>query len=137
MLNDQQHTLLEQQNTLKCQTDTLEEQNDKILEQQKLLEKQQQDINKANQGLMEAKGISQEQAQQLVGCVKLVQQAEKRISETNQFLKLTIEEELQDSVERCLGRLNMVSPFQMSASVISNGKSLEIFNLCHSKPKRS
>jgi hypothetical protein len=106
VLNDQQHILLEQQNILKQQTDTLEAQNCKILEQQKLLEKQQQDINKANQGLMEAKGITQEQAQQLVGCVKLVKEAESRISADNQSLRSGIEQKLHDSVEQCLGRLN-------------------------------
>ena len=77
VLHDQQRILLE--------TYTLEEQNRKILEQQKLLEKQQQDINKANQGLMEAKGITQEQAQQLVGCVKLVKEAENRIGASCEY----------------------------------------------------
>lgn len=106
VLNDQQRILLEQQNILKQQADTLEAQNCQILEQQKLLEKQQQDINKANQGLMEAKGITQEQAQQLVGCVKLVKEAESRISAANQSLMSRVEQKLHDSVEQCLGRLN-------------------------------
>ena len=106
VLNDQQRILLEQQNILKQQTDTLAEQNRKILEQQNLLEKQQQDINKANQGLLEAKGITQAQAQQLVGCVKLVKEAENRINETNQALRSGVEQSLHDSVERCLGRLS-------------------------------
>ena len=106
VLNDQQRILLEQQHTLKRQTDTLEGQNRKILEQQKLLEKQQQDINQANQGLMEAKGLTQEQAQQLVGCVKLVREAENRIGAANQTLKSSVEQYLHDSVEQCLDRLN-------------------------------
>lgn len=106
VLNDQQRILLEQQNILKRQTDTLEEQNRKILEQQRLLEKQQQDINKANQGLMDAKGITQEQAQQLVGCVKLIKEAESRIGAANQALRSGVEQYLNDSVERCLGHLN-------------------------------
>lgn len=106
VLTDQQRILLEQQNILKQQTNTLEQQNRKILEQQNLLEKQQQDINKANQGLLEAKGITQEQAQQLVGCVKLVKEAESRISDANQALRLGVEQSLHDSVEQCLGRLN-------------------------------
>lgn len=106
VLNDQQRILLEQQNILKCQTDTLEAQNCKILEQQNLLEKQQQDINKANQGLLEAKGITQEQAQQLVGCVKLVNEAENRITTTNHALRLGVEQDLHDSVERCLEHLD-------------------------------
>lgn len=106
VLNDQQRILLDQQHTLKQQTDTLEEQNRKILEQQKLLEKQQQDINQANQGLMEAKGLTQEQAQQLVGCVKLVKEAESRIDEANQALRSNIEQSLRGSVEQCLERLS-------------------------------
>ena len=106
VLTDQQRILLEQQNILKQQTNTLEQQNRKILEQQNLLEKQQQDINKANQGLLEAKGITQEQAQQLVGCVKLVKEAESRISVESQALKSDVKKSLLDSVEQCLGRLN-------------------------------
>lgn len=106
VLNDQQRILLEQQKILKQQADTLADQNSKILEQQNLLEKQQQDINKANQGLMEAKGITQEQAQQLVGCVKLVKEAESRISADNQSLMSRVEQKLHDSVEQCLGRMN-------------------------------
>jgi hypothetical protein len=106
VLNDQQRILLEQQNILKQQADTLADQNSKILEQQNLLARQQQDINKANQGLMEAKGITQEQAQQLVGCVKLVKEAEIRISAANQSLMSRVEQKLHDSVEQCLGRLS-------------------------------
>ena len=106
VLTDQQRILLEQQNILKQQTNTLEQQNRKILEQQNLLEKQQQDINKANHGLLEAKGITQEQAQQLVGCVKLVKEAESRISVESQALKSDVKKSLLDSVEQCLGRLN-------------------------------
>lgn len=106
VLTDQQRILLEQQNILKQQTNALEQQNWKILEQQNLLEKQQQDINKANQGLLEAKGITQEQAHQLVGCVKLVKEAESRISVDNQALQSDVKKSLHDSVEQCLGRLN-------------------------------
>lgn len=106
ILTDQQRILLEQQQILKQQTNTLERQNQKILEQQNLLEKQQQDINKANQGLLEAKGITQEQAHQLVGCVKLVREAESRISLENQTLQSKVEQSLHDSVEQCLGHLN-------------------------------
>lgn len=105
VLNDQQRVLLDQQNILKRQTDTLEEQNIKILTQQNLLEKQQKDINQANQGLMEAKGLTQEQAQQLVGCVKLVREAENRIGSANQALRSDVEKYLHDSIEQCLERL--------------------------------
>lgn len=105
VLNDQQHILLNQQNILKQQTDTLEEQNSKILEQQKLLEKQQREINQANKGLMEAKGLTQEQAQQLVGCVTRVTEAESRISAANQALRSGVEHYLNESVAQCLGRV--------------------------------
>lgn len=107
VLNDQQRILLNQQNILKQQTDTLEEQNSKILEQQKLLEKQQREINQANEGLMEAKGLTQEQAQQLVGCVKRVTEAESRISAANQALRLGVEHYLNESVAQCLGRVEI------------------------------
>lgn len=105
-LSDQQRILLQQQDILKQQTDTLKEQNNKILEQQSLLEKQQRDINQANQGLLEASGMTQEQAKQLVGCVKLAKEVESNISATNQILRSAVEQSLHDSVERCLGRLH-------------------------------
>lgn len=105
VLNDQQRILLNQQNILKQQTDTLEEQNSKIFQQQKLLEKQQREINQANKGLMEAKGLTQEQAQQLVGCVKRVTEAESRISAANQALRSSVEHYLNESVAQCLGRV--------------------------------
>src|SRR5690606_9176297 len=76
VLHDQQGILLQQQDQLQQQASTLQEQNNQILDQQKALERQQQEINAANKGLMEAKGISQEQAQKLVGCVALVTEAE-------------------------------------------------------------
>jgi hypothetical protein len=106
VLSDQQRILLDQQHTLKHQTDTLQEQNCKIFEQQKLLEKQQQDINRANQGLMEAKGLTQEQAQRLVGCVKQVAEAEDRISTANQALRSGVQDYLNNSVKQCLESLN-------------------------------
>lgn len=106
VLNNQQYILLEQQNVLQHQTNTLEEQNNKIFAQQKLLEQQQHNINQANQGLMEAKGLTQEQAQQLVGCVKLVKEAENRIGVANQTLKSNVEKYMNDSVEQCVGRLS-------------------------------
>lgn len=107
VLNDQQHILLEQQRILKHQADELKDQNFKIFEQQHLLAKQQQEINQANQGLLEAKGITQEQAQQLVGCVRLVKEAEGRISSANQALKLDVEQSLQESSEQVLERVSV------------------------------
>ena len=81
VLNNQQELLIQQQNKLEEQAELLFMQNEKIFAQQTLLENQQKEINKANQGLLEAKGLTQEQAQQLVGCIVKVQQAENRIKE--------------------------------------------------------
>jgi len=107
VLSDQQRILLEQQHLLKKQTENLDEQNRKIFEQQKKLEEQQREINIANQGLMEAKGLTQKQAQDLVGSVKLVKEAEIRFDLANQTLRANVERNLHDSVEKCLARLNI------------------------------
>lgn len=106
VLNDQQRILLEQQGILKQQTDELAEQNGKIFEQQKLLEEQQAAINAANQGLMEAKGLTQEQAQKLVGCVVRVSEAEEKIEIGNQELRATVEQSMRDSIDHCTIKLN-------------------------------
>lgn len=106
VLNGQQRTLQEQQHSLKSQTDTLEEQNQKILEQQRVLEKQQTEINKVNQGLLDATGITQDQALKLVGCVTLVTEAEKKIDVANQEMRFALEQHLHDSIVQCIDRLN-------------------------------
>lgn len=106
VLNDQQRILLDQQKTLKLQADTLAEQNHKILEQQTRLEEQQQEINAANQGLLEAKGISQEQARKLVGCVQKITEAEKNNQAANQELRVALEQHVNDSVAQCIASLN-------------------------------
>jgi len=105
VLHDQQGILLRQQDELQRQAGTLHEQNNQILEQQKELARQQQEINAANKGLMEAKGISQEQALKLVGCVTLVTEAEKRIDAANRDLTQSVERYVQDSTAGCLERL--------------------------------
>lgn len=105
ILNDQQGVLLTQQKVLESQTKELAEQNDKILQQQRLLEEQQHEINLANQGLLEAKGLTQAQAQELIGCVKLVKAAEGRLMEANQTLRAAVEQQLVDTVDRCLHEL--------------------------------
>jgi hypothetical protein len=108
VLNDQQNILLQQQTLLKQQTNKLEEQNIKILEQQQLLARQQREINAANQGLMEAKGITQEQAQKLVGCVVRVTEAERKIETKNQELRTVLEGNLRESVALCTREMNSV-----------------------------
>ncbi|TCC03439.1 hypothetical protein E0L21_15705 [Kosakonia quasisacchari] len=92
LLNQQQQILLNQQNILEDQTRSLAEQNGQILKQQVLLEEQQKEINKANQGLMDAKGVTQDQAQQLVGCVIRVTEAENKIGEANATLLAELEQ---------------------------------------------
>lgn len=105
ILNDQQNILLNQQNILKQQTQTLEEQNHRILHQQNRLSEQQKEINAANQGLMEAKGLTQEQARKLVGCVVQVTQAEQKIETANEALRTLLNQQLQASVAQCTGTL--------------------------------
>jgi hypothetical protein len=86
---------LDQQVLLKQQTLALEKQNSEIFEQQKILEFQQQEINAANQGLLEAKGVTAEQARKLIGCVVRVESAEEKFHETNQRLLEEVTEKLQ------------------------------------------
>ncbi|HDS1693021.1 hypothetical protein [Pseudomonas putida] len=105
ILHDQQGVLLQQQNILKGQTDTLQTQNSKILSQQRLLEQQQREINAANEGLMQAKGISQEQAKKLVGCVVRVSDAEKAIHQANQDLSQSVDLRLRESAQDYLACL--------------------------------
>ena len=112
VLHDQQGILLQQQKELQRQADTLEEQNAQILHQQQALAKQQREINAANKGLMEAKGISQEQAQKLVGCVTLVTEAEKRIDVANEKLSRSVEGLVKDSTALCLERLEALNAAQ-------------------------
>ncbi|MCP3432558.1 hypothetical protein [Stutzerimonas stutzeri] len=94
VLCDQQDILLRQQKILEEQAAQLKHQNLEILDQQNALEIQQGEIKKANQGLMEAKGVTAEQARNLVGCVQRVEAAEERISEVNRQLLVAIEEHL-------------------------------------------
>src|SRR3990167_3966400 len=94
VLCDQQDLLLRQQKTLEEQAAQLQQQNAEIFEHQKALEIQQTEISKANQGLMEAKGVTAEQARNLVGCVQRVESTEERISEVNRQLLVAIEQHL-------------------------------------------
>lgn len=94
VLSDQQNLLLKQQAMLKKQADKLENQNQQILDQQIQLGQQQEAINAANQGLMEAKGLTQQQAQKLIGCVERVTEAEERMDAANQALRNDVEQDL-------------------------------------------
>ncbi|WP_313553657.1 hypothetical protein [Stutzerimonas nitrititolerans] len=105
VLSDQQNLLLQQQNLLKKQAEELRAQNERILAQQIQLGEQQDAINAANQGLLEAKGLTQEQAQKLVGCVRLVTEAEQRIDSAGQALRSNLEQRMGAVEEHCLNRL--------------------------------
>ena len=105
-LNDQQHILQGQQHKLNSQAEELNSQNNKILEQQNELEKQQEELIKTTKGLCEVRGVSQEQAQKLIGCVTRIEEGESRINAENQALRLNIEANVRDRVEECKERLD-------------------------------
>lgn len=94
VLSDQQRALQRQQNLLKQQADILEEQNRKILGQQQAIELQQQEIDAANLGLLEARDVSAEQTDRLVGSVKRLEEAESQIEQLNQQLISSVAEDL-------------------------------------------
>lgn len=91
VLCDQQKVLLRQQEILEGQAEQLKQQNQEILEHQIKLKNQQEAIREANQGLMDAKGVTADQARKLVGCVQRVEATEERISEINRQLVTEIE----------------------------------------------
>lgn len=106
VLYDQQQLLLEQQRKLEEQADEIKSQNAQILDQQKELEKQQKKINAANQGLLEAKGLTAEQAQKLVGCVKMVTAAEQKMAAENLEFRNAVEQRLQENARTYLNKLD-------------------------------
>lgn len=106
VLSDQQNILLQQQKVLEQQARELKAQNDKILDQQQQLAEQQVKINAANQGLMEAKGVTQEQAEKLVGCVVRVSEAERKIDLANELLRTTMQAELREALAQCAARVD-------------------------------
>lgn len=101
VLSDQQVILLKQQEVLLQQAQELKQQDEKILEQQTQLAEQQRQLNAANQGLMEAKGVTQEQAIKLVGCVTRVTEAESKIDAANEALRSALVNEMQCVVAQC------------------------------------
>jgi hypothetical protein len=106
VLSDQQNILLKQQRALEEQAQELKSQNEKILDQQQQLAKQQQKINAANKGLMEAKGLTQAQAEKLVGCVVRVSEAERKIEFANEQLRKAMRNEMQASLAQCAARVD-------------------------------
>lgn len=106
VLHEQQGVLQFQQGILKEQTERLEQQNFKILHQQAQLEEQQEAISQANQGLLEAKGVTQSQAIELIGCVERVKGAEAKVEEANQNLRQLIDIRLQQTIEHCVNHVS-------------------------------
>lgn len=90
VLVSQQNVLHEQQKLLSEQASELDAQNKSIEEHQIKLSRQQEEIIKANNGLLEAKGLTRDQAEKLVGCVKRVEAAEQKMELSNQELERSV-----------------------------------------------
>lgn len=90
VLVSQQNVLHEQQEMLRAQAGELAAQNKSIKEHQIKLSTQQEEIVKANDGLLEAKGLTREQAEKLVGCVKRVEAAEQKMELSNRELERSV-----------------------------------------------
>ncbi|MCW3171387.1 hypothetical protein [Shewanella subflava] len=90
VLVSQQKILHEQQNLLKKQATNLASQNESIKKHQVDLSEQQESLLKVNKGLLEAKGITSEHAEKLVGCVKRVEMAEQNMERSNHELERSI-----------------------------------------------
>jgi hypothetical protein len=101
ILNGQQVVLQKHQVDLKSQANHIQRQNEEINAQQEMLKRNQQEINAANQGLLEAKGLTQAQAQQLVGCVEKVRSSEKKILESHEQLIGGVEKRLAQTAKDC------------------------------------
>jgi len=105
VLSDQQQVLLEQQSQLRQQATALAEQNKQIRAQQDELAQQQTAIHAANEGLLQAKGVSQEQALKLIGCVQRVEAAEAKMESANQVLLQGMESHLAQAAQTQLAKL--------------------------------
>ena len=101
-----QKSLQDQQKLLQQQAEKLKDQTQKLREQQKQLHSEQVALQTAQEGLMQAHGITREQARQLVGCVEKVSEAEQRLSAANLALRQTLEDQLEAAVKACLDQLN-------------------------------
>lgn len=101
-----QKALQEQQQSLQQQTDKLKDQAQQLLAQHKIIQQEQALIHTAHRGLMQAHGITKEQALQLVGCVEQVTQAEQRLAAANLQLRTALEHQLQATTQECLDQLN-------------------------------
>lgn len=129
VLNDQQNVLIEQQSLLKEQAQGLREQNIQILDQQHLLQEQQVEINAANKGLMEAKGVTLEQAKKLVGCVDRVEHVEQRVESAGKALRDDIQRQLLSSSEQVSRQVSTALAAQAQALHTSEQKTADANNV--------
>ncbi|CAE1136370.1 hypothetical protein [Xanthomonas euroxanthea] len=97
VLHIQQEALHDQQEQLESQAIEIREQNVQILQQQEEQARQQEQIILVSEGILEAKGLTQEQALKLVGCVERVTIAEQALKLEVQRLKMDVEERLATS----------------------------------------
>ena len=81
ILNEQQEELKQQASRIQIQNKYIQENQDELAKANKKLIEQQKRINEANQGLMEAKGISQEQAMKLINIVQRTEKLDINLKE--------------------------------------------------------
>ena len=81
ILNEQQEELKQQASRIQMQNKYIQKNQDELAKANEKLIEQQKRINEANQGLMEAKGISQEQAMKLINIVQRTEKLDINLKE--------------------------------------------------------
>ena len=105
-LHDARQTSMQaQQDALQQQARAMTDQHQKLLEQHDALRQQQKSIQTAHQGLLQAKGITSEHAQRLVGCVVEVTEAGQKLALANLQLRAELEHNVQAAVQQCRDQL--------------------------------
>ncbi|MBB5866479.1 hypothetical protein [Xanthomonas sp. 3058] len=118
VLHIQQEDLHDQQIELESQATNIREQNVQILQQQEEQTRQQEQIILVNEGILEAKGLTQEQALKLVGCVERVTEAEQVLKLEVQRLEMDVEERLAASFAHTAAQM---SALQESLTLAHDG----------------
>ncbi|WP_185752903.1 MULTISPECIES: hypothetical protein [Stenotrophomonas maltophilia group] len=108
VLHIQQEALHDQQEQLESQAIEIREQNVQILQHQEEQARQQEQIILVNEGILEAKGLTQEQALKLVGCVERVTMAEQALKLEVQRLKMDVEEHLATSSAHTAAQMSVL-----------------------------
>lgn len=128
LLNEQQQILLNQQNILEGQTRSLAEQNEQILKQQVLLEEQQKRLIRPTR-INGCKRVTQDQAKQLIGCVKRVTEAENKIGEANATLLAELEQRIanfsSDLAQNCKVALMTVGRHSMLEQTMVDNQAVQ------------